>query len=186
MVSRSVNISESMESTAITTELTSSNDFHKLTDKWVFWAHLPHDIDWTLKSFKFISTFTTVEDTIAITETLPSVLIENCMLFIMKEGIMPLWEDKRNCNGGSFSYKIFNKNIHKVWKELTYVLTGCSISKNPAFIRDVTGITVSPKKHFCIVKIWMSNCSHKKTDITQEIAGLKLQDCLFEKHEDKK
>ncbi len=25
---------------------------HALYDKWVLWAHLPHDTDWTLKSYK--------------------------------------------------------------------------------------------------------------------------------------
>ena len=26
-----------------------------LYDKWVLWAHLPHDTDWTLKSYKKIT-----------------------------------------------------------------------------------------------------------------------------------
>ena len=34
-----------------------------------------------------------VNKTIAVTETLPSILVENCMLFMMREGIKPTWED---------------------------------------------------------------------------------------------
>ena len=58
-------------------------DFHKLSDKWTLWAHLPHDIDWSISSYKRILDMTTVEETIAITETLPDILVKNCMLFII-------------------------------------------------------------------------------------------------------
>ena len=51
---------------------------HPLADKWTLWAHLPHNTDWSIKSYISISTFTSLEDTIAVTETMPSVLVENC------------------------------------------------------------------------------------------------------------
>jgi hypothetical protein len=28
-----------------------SNNFHKLSDTWILWAHLPHDTDWSIKSY---------------------------------------------------------------------------------------------------------------------------------------
>ena len=119
---------------------TSSNDnFHGLSDRWTLWAHLPHNTDWSIKSYIPISTFTSVEDTIAVTETLPPVMVENCMLFLMKEGIKPTWEDPKNRNGGCFSYKVSNKNVFKVWKDLTYVVVGGSSSKNitPVIIHNI-------------------------------------------------
>ena len=85
---------------------TTSIPFLPLSKKWNLWAHLPHDTDWSTSSYKKIYTFTTVEETIAITETLPDPLIKNCMLFIMQDGIVPMWEDPRNRNGGCFSYKV--------------------------------------------------------------------------------
>ena len=30
---------------------------HELSDKWVLWAHLPHDTSWTLESYKKILGF---------------------------------------------------------------------------------------------------------------------------------
>jgi len=26
--------------------------YHNLSDKWTLWAHLPHDTDWRLESYK--------------------------------------------------------------------------------------------------------------------------------------
>ena len=36
-------VSQTMESSAV--------EQHPLHDKWVLWAHLPHDTDWSLKSY---------------------------------------------------------------------------------------------------------------------------------------
>jgi len=157
--------------------------FHQLKDKWTLWAHLPHNTDWSIASYIPISTFTTVEETLAVTETLPSVLVENCMLFMMKEGIKPTWEDPKNRNGGCFSYKVTNKNVYKVWKDLTYVVVGASISSNTNFVNCVTGITISPKKNFCIIKIWMTDCNNQNPGIvTGDVKGISPQGCLFKKH----
>jgi hypothetical protein len=157
--------------------------YHPLSTSWNLWAHLPHDIDWSVKSYQSVFKFSTVENTIAITETLPDILIKNCMLFIMKEEILPMWEDPRNREGGCFSYKISNKNVCEVWKELTYVLLGGTISTNPQFGNNVTGITISPKKNFCIIKIWMTNCQFQNpTVVTADVKGLMSNGCLFKKH----
>lgn len=162
---------------------TKSQEFHRLNDRWTMWAHLPHDTDWGITSYKKIYTITTVEGAIAISETIPEVLVKNCMLFLMREGIKPIWEDPKNRQGGCFSYKISNKNVFEVWKDLTYVLMGNSISNQHSFVANVTGITISPKKNFCIIKIWMSNCANQNPAIvTTDVKGLASQGCLFKRH----
>jgi len=157
--------------------------YHPLENKWTIWAHLPHNTDWSIQSYIPIFTFKTLEETIAVTETLPNTLIENCMLFLMKDGIKPIWEDKKNRDGGCFSYKIPNKNVCKVWKELTYVVVGESISKNNNFTNSLTGITISPKKNFCVIKIWMTDCNNQDPSVvTNDLKSLPLQGCIFRKH----
>ena len=54
-----------------------------LSDKWVLWAHLPHDTDWTKKSYKRIMEINSVEEMISLYRTLPDKLIKNCMLFLI-------------------------------------------------------------------------------------------------------
>ena len=86
---------------------------HRLNDEWVLWAHLPHDTNWSLTSYKHIYTFTCVEEVISVLEKLPNELVSNCMLFIMRKGINPVWEDPKNRGGGCFSYKVNNKSVYK-------------------------------------------------------------------------
>jgi len=160
-----------------------STDFHQLNTPWTIWAHLPHDTDWSIKSYIPISNMTSVEETLAVTETLPEILVENCMLFVMKTGIKPIWEDPKNRDGGCFSYKVLNKNVYKVWKDLTYAVVGGSISSQSGFVNCVTGITISPKKNFCIIKIWMTDCKNQNPAIvTSDVKGLTPQGCIFKKH----
>ena len=169
-------VSTAMATASITTT-------NKLSLNWNLWAHLPHDPDWTVNSYKKIFKFTTVEETVAITESLPEGLVKNCMLFVMKDGIAPMWEDPKNKNGGCFSYKVSNKHVTEVWRELTYVLVGDLVSNNVPFVNSVTGITISPKKNFCIVKIWMTSCEHQNPSIiTSEINNIDAKGCLFKKH----
>ena len=173
-----------MDSSAIrmNTQELSKEQYHKLNTSWRFWAHLPHDTDWTVKSYKDIYKISTVEEAIVLFETIPEKMVKNCMLFIMKDGIQPLWEDPKNRNGGCFSYKINNKSVATTWKHLAYSILGESLTVNPAHQPLVNGITISPKKNFCIIKVWLSDCSHQNPTIIKEINDLTPQGCLFKKH----
>ena len=110
------------------TENVSIEGSKMLSDKWVLWAHLPHDTDWSLSSYKNIMEIGTVEGMIALYKVLPEKMVKNCMLFLMRKGVIPMWEDKKNRNGGCFSYKIPNKNVFKVWKMASFSLVGETLS----------------------------------------------------------
>jgi hypothetical protein len=155
---------------------------HELSSEWTLWAHLPHDTDWSLKSYIKLYDFNTVEQAVSVTEMLPPKLVVNCMLFLMREGITPIWEDVRNRNGGCFSYKVSNKDVPDCWRQLTYALVGNCISANKALLPVVNGITISPKKNFCIVKIWLANCKFQNAAVINEFTGITSHGCLFKKH----
>ena len=154
---------------------------HALSDNWVLWAHLPHDTDWSLKSYLQIHKIATVEDAIALVESLPDALVRNCMLFMMREGVQPTWEDPRNRNGGCFSYKVNNKQVPAAWRNLSLCIAGETAAQDAAISQDIMGITISPKKQFCILKVWLSNCRHQNPESIRQIKGLTSQGCLFKK-----
>ena len=164
------------------TETNTDTQFHKLSDKWTLWAHLPHDTNWAASSYKKIYEFDTAEQAIALIEMLPPKLVMNCMLFLMRTGIVPMWEDAQNRNGGCFSYKVANKEVNQAWKQLSYVTVGETISTNLNVIPHVNGITISPKKNFCIIKIWMANCNFQNAGVVRELEGITAHGCLFKKH----
>ena len=158
------------------------NNKHVLLDHWTLWAHLPHDTDWSVASYKKIFTFNSMEEAIALCETLPDKMIKNCMLFLMREGIHPTWEDVKNRNGGCFSYKISNKNILNAWKQLSYTLVGETVTSNVNLMSDINGITISPKKNFCIIKIWIQNCIWQNPKLINDFDAITSHGCRFKRH----
>lgn len=155
---------------------------YPLANKWTVWSHLPHNNDWSLNSYEKIMTLGSLDEAISLMEIMPTNIIDSCMLFVMKNDIKPSWEDKQNRDGGCFSYKILNKNVHTIWKNIFYSLIGESMSNYKPFVNDITGISISPKKNFCIIKVWMSNCNHQDPNIINENIGLNNDGCLFKQH----
>ena len=155
------------------------SEYHMCKNNWTLYSHLPHDTDWSIKSYQNIVNIDCIEQLVSIFEVIPDKMIKNCMLFIMKDKITPLWEDDSNRNGGCFSYKIANNDVPAVWKKLCYLLVGETLSKKKA---NITGLTISPKKNFCIVKIWLGDCNNQNPQDITYFTGIDAQGCLFKKH----
>ena len=166
-------------------ETNSSVSQHKLSDKWVLWAHLPHDTDWSLGSYIQIMKFDNLEDLFMLQRAIPEKMVKNCMLFMMKSGINPTWEDPKNKDGGCFSFKITNKNVFGSWNKLLTILTTNNISKNGKFLEKITGVTISPKKTFCIVKIWMQSVQYQSVMMLENIDFMNVHGCIFKRHNEK-
>jgi hypothetical protein len=160
------------------------NSVHSLNRKWILWSHLPQNPDWTLKSYNQICTLNTLEDVIAVLNIIPDSLLTSCMLFIMREGITPMWEDVKNKDGGCFKYRIINKHVPQTLKHMVYTLVGETLSSNKLFLQNVTGITISPKKKFCILKVWTSNCDFQNSDVINiDNIILNTNKAIFEIHD---
>ena len=123
----------------------------KLLDTWTLWAHLPNDTNWELNSYRQISDIQSIKEAITLYENLPEQLIKTSMLFLMRKGIYPTWEDPSNINGGCFSFKINNKMVYNTWKHLSYVLLGETLT-DETLSNIITGITISPKKKLLYYK----------------------------------
>jgi|UniRef100_A0A6C0HT73 hypothetical protein len=155
----------------------------RLQVPWNYYYHLPNDKNWNLDSYKpIMENVSTLEQMIELNEKVTDNIIKNCMLFIMRKGITPMWEDSHNRQGGSFSYKVTNKAVVQVWRKLMYLLCGYSLTIDPSHMDLVNGITISPKRGFCIIKIWMKNCTLQDPAIIYNIDNLLRNGCLFKAH----
>ena len=125
------------------------NSHHYLDGKWDLYYHLPNDSNWSLNSYNTIAkNIDTVEQVYAINEAINEQTVKYSMLFLMRSGITPLWEDPKNRLGGCFSFKVINKQVYDIWKKLFYSICGESLCINKEHNQLINGITISPKKHF--------------------------------------
>lgn len=150
---------------------------------WNYYYHLPNDKNWNVDSYKIImSNISTLEELMGMNELMTDNIIKNCMLFVMRVGVTPMWEDPQNRQGGCFSYKVTNKAVTQVWRKLMYLLCGYTLTIDPTHMDLVNGITISPKRGFCIVKIWMKDCSLQDPAVITNVDQLLRNGCLFKAH----
>lgn len=163
--------------------MSSQKTLTMLNDKWVLYYHLPSDKNWTLSAYTVI--MDSIDDTnkvISINETISDNVVKLSMLFLMRNGVSPLWEDPLNVNGGCFSYKVVNKYVHDVWKSMVYLLCGGTLCVDTKHFSSINGITISPKKNFCIIKIWLNTTKIQDPGVITPIANLTTHGSMFKKH----
>jgi len=169
-------------SSLVSSNMSIDTKYHTLNDVWTLWAHLPHDTDWSIKSYQNIMDITNVETILKLNKIVPDTMIKNCMIFCMRKNILPTWEDPSNKDGGSFSFKINNSEIYKVWNELIMTLLTEMLLKDEILNKSVNGITVSPKKNFCILKIWMRDVKIQNPKLLNLPITIDTKTTLFKKH----
>ena len=147
---------------------------HKLDSSWCMWSHYLADTDWSVTSYIRIHSCNNVEELIALHETmvLSECVLRKCMLFFMKNTIMPIWEDDENKNGGYFSFRLSLNNIRETWASVLYMVAGNTISDNLDFISDITGVVLSPKKHYYNVQLWMKTQTHSISELSSQIQNI--------------
>ena len=164
---------------------------YNLNNNWTCWIHYQNDNIWTLDRYQKITTLVTLKDAVLFIENLDEDIIKKSMLFFMKDSILPLWESEDNINGGCFSYKISNINIVNIFKILLYKIIGNTLSSDETTSNNINGISISPKKNFCIIKIWMRNkniianhdySSNKDPFNIHTIFNIEEQLCVFKDH----
>jgi len=156
-----------------------TNSELKLNDTWILWYHDPNDVNWDIKSYKTVATINTIADFWNTYNFIENSVIENSMFFIMRKGINPLWEDPQNLNGGCWSFKIGKGNIKQYWSELSIFLLGENIAKKEKLIN---GLSISPKKTFCIIKIWNSDKKNSSKDQLNKKMDIPFDTCIFKEH----
>ena len=147
-----------------------------------FFGLILHDTNWSINSYINIATVNSIEKMVELMQCLKENLVKNCMLFFMKEGVKPMWEDPKNVDGGCFSMKINNKVVNNTWKNICYSTLGNSISTNHKFLSTINGITISPKKTFCIIKLWTSTCEYVDASVFNKQLDFLDEGILFKKH----
>lgn len=161
-----------------------TNSYHKLSNTWVLWFHDPCDTEWGLDSYQNIFEFDTIEHFWSLFNNLDKNLVTQGMFFIMKKNIVPLWEDEKNENGGCWSYRIQKRNSYEAWLNLAMALCGNHLTDQEDSDM-INGISISPKKSFCIIKIWNNDSKKNNINIIKNIEKLENSESIYRAHKDR-
>lgn len=124
----------------------------KFQHSWILWYHDPENPDYSLNGYVRIADVSTPQQLWTLVDHIPKDAWECGMFFFMKAGYKPLWDSPENQNGGSWSKKVDISNIHTIFINL---MVQCATNELLVKNKDtLSGITVSPKGQFSIVKVW--------------------------------
>jgi len=137
---------------------------NNLNDKFKLYFHDPNSYNWEISSYIEITEITTIEE-FWIIEKLLSEKIHLGMFFLMRKNIFPLWDNEENINGCSFSLKILKTEASKYWRKICVLLLSNNITNEGIEETKINGISISPKKNFCIIKIWLKDTEIYNKDI---------------------
>lgn len=167
-----------------------SENIHPLESNWTLWYHNPSDKNWDLKSYKNIIEINCLEDFCTLKNSwnkcLPDVT-EGMFFFMRKKNdtiIYPQWEDKNNRKGGYWSVKISKEDSESVWYELIMYIIGETLTSGKYCSSGINGISISPKKYFCILKIWNNDKNFKENDLLNEYINTFSDSLIYTNHED--
>jgi hypothetical protein len=76
---------------------------------WVLWFHKVNDSNWSIDSYSKVFEINTYKDLLFILKELDN--ISSGMFFLMKKGIVPIFEDENNVNGGYWSVRVASTAI---------------------------------------------------------------------------
>ena len=153
--------------------------------KWDIWHHTLSNNDWSIGGYIKIYTIETVEDFWEIFNRINTNILQNGMFFIMKDGIEPLWENKENIDGGCWSYKISKKECYMSFVEILMALCGETLIEEK-HNEIINGVSISPKKNYCIIKIWNNDYTINDTKIlSKNIYNLNNSQCLYKAHKER-
>ena len=156
---------------------------HALPGVWDLYYHAPEEKKWDLDSYQVMQkNMASVEDAYFVASRMHEAMLKKCMFFVMRAGITPMWEDARNRSGGCFSFKVTFRHAEQIWRHLLFALCGETLFLDHRHCALVNGITISPKKFFCIIKVWLADCSLQDPALMIPIANLNLAGCLFRNH----
>jgi translation initiation factor 4E len=156
---------------------------HQLNSDWNLYYHNPSDSCWTLQSYVEVGEINTLEIFFHLHDNLITrEAFHLGMFFMMKKGIMPIWEDTHNVKGGCWSYKVGVGQALSVWIEIASKMVAETLTND---LNLINGLTLSPKKGFCIIKIWNNDCSKTNTNLLTKINGLDQSQALYTAFRDK-
>ena len=61
-------------------------------------------------------------------------------------------------------------------------MLGNNISNNSKFTNSINGLTISPKKNFCIIKIWNGDKKQNNLSFLNKIEDLPFDTCIYKEH----
>jgi hypothetical protein len=155
------------------------------TGPWTLYFHESDDKSSGIESHKKIHVAGTWEGLGTLLRELGPPRLLGGIVKVMRGDTSPLWENKTNIRGGAYCLKIPRRAAIEVFTRYVAAAAADCATTDPA-ANPIVAVTISPKKHFCIIKIWNLNArAHSNpADIVILHEEVRTEEILYRPHLD--
>jgi hypothetical protein len=155
------------------------------TGTWSLWYHSPKENKWTPSTYKQVCVINNWVDLWTIVDAIGDDTFLNGFFFFMKGVTPPLWENKTNIRGGSYSMRVGRKEAFDMFMKYTIGAMIGKASHTPE--NRINAITISPKRGFNVINVWNEDFNYASVDDLREY-GRRLpgEEIRYTRHIDKK
>jgi len=146
---------------------------YPLRHEWVFWhernnvdtpTNLPTPASWHQDQLKEIAHINTVQGFWQVFNNTPFETLQlRDSLHLFKKGVKPVWEDKRNVNGGAWTFRIPKAQSYEFWKEVLMMTIGEILQEVVERGDDICGVSISVRFNSHLITVWNRDGGNQKS-----------------------
>lgn len=130
---------------------------HKyLNDEWIVWKHDINNGNWKIEGFDVLYEIKSIYDFWCFFNNLGKINFKDSYIYVMRKGVLPIWEDKNNRNGGTCSIRIDNDKISYYFTELMMYIVNEYLINNDDY-SEINGVSILTKGNWTFIKILNRN-----------------------------
>lgn len=153
-------------------ELEKLGFFKKFNSEWNLWYH--HELNnWRIDGYRKIFHVKNIKDFWDLHNNIDCLGgITNQHFFLMRDNVLPIWEDSANRNGGSWSIKLNDiSNVYNIWLKIVMLMVGENLIKDEKLRSSklVVGLSINLRnQNTCIIKIWNRDSSQSSIKLLND------------------
>ena len=143
--------------------INNSGTKYKLSTEWDLWYHKEKN-NWKISGYKKLWTIKNLKDYWDVDKCIKEFnVLSRHHFFLMRKNILPIWEDKNNRFGGTWSFRISSDKMENLWSRLSMYMIGETLTNQPY---EINGISVCLKNpSISVIKIWNRNKKKKSINL---------------------
>ena len=141
------------------------NNNTPLPYNWVVYHRDPTSNDFSINSYNKILDITNIGELRAFNQLIDDDKLKKGHITIMKNNILPIYEDKENENGGAWTLKVKEDMVPYYSKHYIINMIIGNLIKTEKHGNDVNGIKICPRRGFSIIQIWTKSMNYNYEDL---------------------
>jgi hypothetical protein len=157
------------------------DEAYPLKCQYNIWSHSITNRNWTPSSYQLLHTFDTLRGFFDFFQAHPNP--QTGMFFIMRDPIVPTWEDSHNAAGGCWSFRVDKGRHIETWTELAIHMVGNAMTGESSAMDSINGISLTIRRSNAVIKVWNTDRRQDGLQmLRRDLPNMDLKSMIYQPH----